>query len=540
MKLFTKLILINLAFIIYNVKAADFTSQDNKETVNSVIHKTVESEIELFNNNGSSEELAEEYLDSVGLTEGDNDGLYVAVGTAYLPETDPSSNEDFLTMRRIKSSEAALEGKRSFIEFVRTTMSAEDIIILPESPFTTEFDKQMSDTRKKVNSAFQKYKRALSKIDKLEAKKLNEISYEVLAKEGIVAAIKRANPDLDTVLVEDKIKKAKSKHAKDLKLARKLLEKSQKDLDKIKVELEKLRGSLQQENISAVETFSKMNVVGLVPIASFESWDGEQYSTTIISIWTNQEEQRARALYSGKRVEYDPGEISVKDYVKKTDWSTAQGMRKFFDNEGNFWLITVGYSPIKGKSSRDIREAKGFAQLNAQAQIGFVLLSEASSRRKARDKLQELTTGDFNASENQTVSSFTETLNQSVKDLDIQGASQLKGKKYIHPISGQAMYVSIYGISSKAVIQAKLMEESQAKVTQDMLRNNQKSKGVKSGFKKAISEIKRDKSTFKKGVKEGYTDAKGSNSSTLNRAKSTGANTVGGFKGGGTTSSAFK
>ena len=29
-----------------------------------------------------------------------------------------------------------------------------------------------------------------------------------------------------------------------------------------------------------------MSVVGLVPIASFESWDGEQYQTTQIAIWT--------------------------------------------------------------------------------------------------------------------------------------------------------------------------------------------------------------------------------------------------------------
>ena len=64
------------------------------------------------------------FLNEVGLTEGDNDGLFVAVGTAVLPEPDPASNPDFLTMRRIKASEASLEAKRQFIEFIRTTMSA--------------------------------------------------------------------------------------------------------------------------------------------------------------------------------------------------------------------------------------------------------------------------------------------------------------------------------------------------------------------------------------------------------------------------------
>ena len=152
-------------------------------------------------------------------------------------------------MRRMKASEASLEGKRQFIEFIRTTMSAEDIVVLPESPFTTEFDQQMTDTRKKVTTALRKYKQTLAKVDKMEAKKLNAISYEIPAKEGIIAAIKKHNPDLDTAAVENKIKNAEKTHKEELKKARLELENSQKDLDNIKAELEKLRGSLQQENI---------------------------------------------------------------------------------------------------------------------------------------------------------------------------------------------------------------------------------------------------------------------------------------------------
>jgi hypothetical protein len=106
--------------------------------------------------------LAADFLNEVGLTEGDNDGLFVAVGTAVLPEPDPASNPDFLTMRRIKASEASLEAKRQFIEFIRTTMSAEDVVTLPESPFSTEFDDKMQATKDKVNKAFRNYKIALT------------------------------------------------------------------------------------------------------------------------------------------------------------------------------------------------------------------------------------------------------------------------------------------------------------------------------------------------------------------------------------------
>jgi len=141
------------------------------------------------------------------------------------------------------------------------------------------------------------------------------------------------------------------------------------------------------------------------------------------------------------------------------------------------------------------------------------------------------------------VSSFAETISQKVENLDIQGMSQLKGKNYVHPISGQEMYVSVYGISSKAVRQAQLMEGSQARVTQEMIKENQRSKGVKAGITKAIEDTKKDKSSFQKGFKEGQAKAKLQPSSTSSNNKTnnnSGSSTKGGFKGAGTGSSAFK
>ena len=524
------------AILILIVSISSHSYAVASQTTNEVIEKTQKSEAPLYSESASSEDLAQEFLNEVGLTEGDNDGLFVAVGTAVLPEPDPASNPDFLTMRRIKASEASLEAKRQFIEFIRTTMSAEDVITMPESPFSTEFDNKMKATQNKINKAFRNYKIALRKANKAEAAKFNGIDFSVLAKEGITATIKRINPEFDASKVEKKL-------ADDLAKAKADLEATETDLNNLKNELETLRGSLQQENVSSIETFSKMNVVGLVPIASFESWDGEQYATTIVSIWTTKEEERARMLYSGQDVAYDPGSLSVKDFINSTDWSTAQGVRKFFDDKGNFWLISIGSSPLKGKSSKATRTAKGQAQLSAQKQIAFVLFSEASSKRSAKEKLQEVTTGNVGETENQSVTSFAETISQKVEDLDIQGMSQLKGKKYTHPISGQEMFVSIYGISSKAVRQAQLMEASQARVTQDMIRENQRSKGVKAGFDKAIDDAKKDKSSFQKGFKEGQAKAK-SQSNTPKKSSSSspksGGSSKGGFKGAGTGSSAFK
>ena len=175
------------AILILIVSISSHSYAVASQTANEVIEKTQKSEAPLYSERASSEDLAQEFLNEVGLTEGDNDGLFVAVGTAVLPEPDPASNPDFLTMRRIKASEASLEAKRQFIEFIRTTMSAEDIITLPESPFSTEFDNKMKATQDKINKAFRNYKLALRKANKAEADKFNRIDFSMLAKEGITA-----------------------------------------------------------------------------------------------------------------------------------------------------------------------------------------------------------------------------------------------------------------------------------------------------------------------------------------------------------------
>ena len=96
---------------------------------------------------------------------------------------------------------------------------------------------------------------------------LEDVSYEILAKEGIMAAIKKVNPDLDMVAVEAKIAKKNAELAAELKFARETLAQTQTNLDNVKAELAKIKGSLLKENTSVVETLSQMNVVGLFPVS---------------------------------------------------------------------------------------------------------------------------------------------------------------------------------------------------------------------------------------------------------------------------------
>ena len=524
------------------------TSFAEEKSVNSVVEETVNDDTPRESKVKPSEDLASEFLKKHGLTKGDNGDIFIAVGTAYLKTKRPK-RKSFQTKRRLLVSEASLNAKKDFIEFIRTDMSAEDIIVQPETPFDTKFDNLVSETQEKVEDAYYAYVDALAKVDEASAAKLEDVSYEILAKEGIMAAIKKVNPDLDMAAVEAKIANKNAELAAELKSARESLAQTQSNLDNIKAELKRIKGSLLKENTSVVETLSQMNVVGLFPIANFESWDGEQYSTTIICIWSTEEEKRARAFMSGQKVDFEPSNISIIDFLENQDWSSAQGMRKVVDNKGNFWLLSISSAVVKGSSGSQMNKTKGLAQLNAKKQLAFAIYSDAKSKEKAKEKMQEIAGKNEDDVETQTATSFSKELRQSVENLQLQGMSEKWGKQLKHPISGQKIYVSIVGISHKSVAKARLMEVSQAKATRAVIKSNQKSKGVKAGIEKAITEQKNDKSSFNEGVKKGYSDAKSDSSSnsssseasqTSSEKSTSGKAKKGGFSGGGVTSGAFK
>ena len=528
------------SYIIFFVLSSNLAFSESK-TVNSVIKQAIENKSPRQSSTKTSEQLAKDFLKSVGLTKGDNGDIFIAVGTAYIGIKKIRKN--FQLKRRLLVSEAMLNAKKDFIEFVRTDMSAKDIIVQPETPFTTEFDELVENTEMQVMDAFDNYVAALAKVDASSAKKIENIEYEIIAKEGIIAAIKKELPNLDTKEIQKKVKKADAKIAKELNDARAELNKSEQALNKVKAELKKIKGKLLKENTSVVETLSQMNVVGLFPIANFESWDGKQYQTTVICVWSTKEEKRARAIFAGQNIQFEPSDLSLNDYLENEDWSSSQGMRKFIDNKGNFWLLSISSAMIKGSSGSAMNRTKGFAQANAKKQLTFSLYSDAKSKEKAKEKMQELAGKDENTVDVQTASNFSKELSQSFENLQVQGMSEKFDVQLNHPISGQEVYLSIYGISTQSVQKAKLMELSQARATMFMDRTNQRSKGVKAGINKAIDDNKKDPTSFNQGVKEGYSKANekleainDNNASENNSSKPT----KGGFQGGGTNSSAFK
>ena len=92
-----------------------------------------------------------------------------------------------------------------------------------------------------------------------------------------------------------------------------------------------------------------MTLVGAFQVAHFESFINGQYEISTILMWSPKNENRVLSLLQGEDIYVEPGNLSLNDYLKSTNWASAIGGRKFIDNNGEFHLIGIGVAPVIGK-----------------------------------------------------------------------------------------------------------------------------------------------------------------------------------------------
>ena len=337
--------------------------------------------------NKTATDLAQDFLLDADVTEGWNEDkdFFISIGTSVFAESDPATNPDFLNIRALKSFEANISAKGDIISYIRTNMSAEDIVTIPSSGLSTEFDDKKYDLELKLKGKINKYKKAALDYDKNLKSNFNNI-------DSISISAVMAGPLSQFISnLNIKIDMSGEKKALALKKAEKELLSIENEIEDLKKLAKKLQGQLSQENTSSVKTLSSMTLVGAFQVAHFESFVDGQYEISIIKMWSPKQEQRALALMKGIPVKLSPGNLSVKDYIKSTNWASAIGGRKFIDNKGEFFLFGIGATPIKGKSSAQMRTAKGRAELFAQKELaialkGDVTLSKESLSNKISSK----------------------------------------------------------------------------------------------------------------------------------------------------------
>ncbi len=438
-----------------------------------------------------AKDLADEFLARGGVTEGWNTDkkIYVAVSEAIFDSEDPSYDDSFIIKRSLKSMEAALDAKRTIIEYIHTDMSASDRVSTPGTDLNTEFKDKLDQLERKAESQRKQIAKLMETMDAQEAEMLHGVTFGDRANALMDAAIKKIDAGFNSgaIAAEKKVSFDRAKNN---------YQSAMTDHETTMNELNALAGSVTGESYSMVEAVAKMPLFGAVTTAQFESWDPDrqQYKVAMITIWSPKQEEMVRAMITGEAKTAPQGRQSLIEYLNGQDWSTATGGRKFRDNQGNFYILGVAASPV-GSSSSSERKARGVAELMARKEVATALYADVASQQKAEQAMATMSGG---AGKDVSVAaeSFSSELAQSIENRAVQGLSRRFGRRVTHPISGQDIYVSIYSIDAGSIANAKIMKASQYQTKALDVQSQQEIKGAQAGYEQAIQKTENNRTAF--------------------------------------------
>ncbi|SDL53441.1 hypothetical protein SAMN05660337_3223 [Maridesulfovibrio ferrireducens] len=439
----------------------------------------------------SVDDMVAQFLSRAGYMQGWNDKkeTFIAVGTSVLDSEDPSYDDSFMIKRSLKSMEATLDAKSQIIKFIRTDMSVMDQASTPGTDLSAQFKEKIDKLQMKIEAQRKRLVALLKDVNAADAAALEGATFGDRLNRLMDAAIKKLDETYSSEQIEEK-KRAKFEQAKSR------YQDARGEYDKTEAQLNALTGSKKETLKSSVETMAAMPLMGGLVLGQFEAWsaDDEKFHTAIVMMWSKKMEEIVRGYLAGENMTVPPGKISITDYVNNNDWSCSTGGRRFRDNGGNIYFIGIGAAAV-GSSASSEKRARGISSLNAQKEVATAIFADVSSYEKA-EQMMETYNGGTGKDTSVAAESFASELSQSMKNRTITGMQKLYSRKVKHPISGQTIYVSIYGVSGQSARQALMMEESNYLTRIMDVKSQQVHKGTKAGHDSAVQNAKADKTSY--------------------------------------------
>ena len=399
--------------------------------------------------------MVNQFLSNEGYMQGWNDEkeTFVAVGLSALDSDAPSHDNSFLIKRSLKSMEAALDAKAKIIEFIHTKMSVMDRASTPGTDLNVQFKKEIDELDRKMNTPQNMLVDLLSEENAvLLARTLKAASLWGPKIRLMGKAIRKLNK----IRSNQRIKKKKLHN---FKKAKKLFEKAEDEYNKLNARITASIGSMVENLTSKVETISTMPLMGGLIIEQFEEWNSEEkrFRTAIVMIWSKKMETIARGYIAGKSLEVPPGKMSLSEYLNNRNWASSTGGRRFFDNKGRVYFLGIGTAAI-GSSASSEKRARGIASAIAKKEVAMAIFTDISSHKKSEQMMETYNKAGKDTSV--AIENLTNELSQSIQNRRIYGIQSLYTQRIKHPISGQKIYVSIYGISGQPARKALWAQES--------------------------------------------------------------------------------
>jgi len=341
----------------------------------------------------------------------------------------------------------------------------------------------------------------LSQKDKAAAEELRGTTFGDRLNDLMAAAIKKLDAEYDAN-ARDKAAAAKYKAAVEKYKAEKA------HFDELVKKAESLRNSVTETQTSTVKSMAAMPLFGATVMLQTESWDPDgTYQVAVMMVWSNVLERAARAIVTGEKftAKPSPNGKTVQEWLKSQDLSCMIGARQYIDKFGNRWFLGIAAEPVGRHLHPRVRNAnKQRAGLFANQEAIYCVSSDVKTQEAAADMMQarESKTDDDQKDINEiTASTMARNLSQKAK-MTIRGGQELRTATVKHPISGQDIYVVVYGYNPMSVGPALAAYARNYATKVEFERHQTVERGRQAAAEAAVNAAKNRPEDFKKGYNQ--------------------------------------
>lgn len=425
------------------------------------------------------------------------------------PEFDPH----FASKRSLYMSMAVMGARAKIAEFMRTEMSAKDMLESPPNDVFAELQKEIQHTTMQLKKNKKAVEKLAARYHDDEAKALNGADWSDRSKALMDAIIGKLDEDYDAGKLDEKAQKrferTKNEYAEALE-----------KMEALEQQAEQAKGSIANSMTSTVETLARGAVVGSTVIATAESWDeeNEAYQVAAVVVWSPKLKESAEAMLTGKieKIKPKPGR-TVSSWLKKQDFSTLIGPRQIIDENGTRWF-TGAYAEMYQGSSSTKRAAKARAELFAKKEAAMAIFANLETQKQAVTSAQTINL-DINTSRTNIASSFAEKTSQAINNINISGGSVISRKEVKHGVTGVPMYVVVYAVSANSAVDALKVEQANYASAINIQKHKTELRGQKAGMEQALEAATDSKVGFNEAAQRGKSAVQ-SNANAVDPTKS--------------------
>ena len=382
-------------------------------------------------------------------------GRIIKVESAEFICKDPLKDKGFFLKRDLAVKKAVLKAKVGIIETFGVEMSGSDMLDVPGS----DVEKELGAERQAVADAVEAQKKVLmdllGKTNKAEAEALSETTFGQRLDDMMSACIKKLDADYNANQ-HDEAAKARFEELK------KKYAEAQKVYKELQAKADRMQKSLKSKQTSSTTKMAKLPLFGATVLDQLESWDETtgRYKVAVIVTWSKALEKAARAIATGQECASKPGPKSVNDWLADQDLGQMIGPRMYVDNEGNRWFLGVSsrrYTDSMNSSARE--RSRDLAEMSASQMAAFCVFADVESFKQARAVVETRGEADEESEEEDVAAeSMAKKLSQVFKDKKINGLQELVNDEAENRITGQTVWVKVYGINANDAKDALKME----------------------------------------------------------------------------------